>query len=85
MKNNTSELARYWINQPSKLQYYHKLHGTNVLGYLEYEGTFRIYYLSGDIISSQIPSICLSEGWNKDSFYKQNELSRKMDRIAGFH
>jgi hypothetical protein len=58
----TMTLKRMWINQPSTLQPLHKYHGRNVLAYKE--GTvYRIYFLSGRVVSMQAPSGCLSLGW----------------------
>ncbi len=57
---------RMWINQPSKLQTYHHLHGTNVLAIHEYDDTWRIYFLSGYTESQQISKIALSNGWLYD-------------------
>jgi hypothetical protein len=55
-----------WINQPSKLQPHHNLHGTRVLAIQEGiigEGIYRIYFLSGPVISQRISGRALSEGW----------------------
>lgn len=54
---------RMWINQPSSLQIYHPLHGTNVLAYREYDDTYRVYFLSGPVISQQVTGDALSKGW----------------------
>ncbi len=54
---------RMWINQPSTLQPYHGLHGTNVLAIYEYGDCWRIYFLSGDIENQQIVGSALSLGW----------------------
>lgn len=54
---------RMWVNQPSALQQYHALHGTNVLAVREDAATCRIYFLSGPIVSQQIDPLALSEGW----------------------
>jgi len=67
-------LKRMWINQPSTSQPLHHLHGTNVLAYLEpkCKNTYRIYFLSGSIVSQQCQRNSLSEGWNlswKNYFY----------------
>jgi hypothetical protein len=62
-KKQLSGLRRMWIDQPSTLQPLHHLHGTRVLGYKEYEGTYRVFFLEGDIVSQQAPSLCLGEGW----------------------
>lgn len=59
-----AEIIRYWINQPSTLDSFHNLHGVNVLGTKETDRIMRIYFLNGSIISQQIPSECLSIGWN---------------------
>ena len=62
-QNKKLELKRMWINQPSTHQPFHHLNGTNVLAYRETENTYRVYFLSGDIISQQMPALALSEGW----------------------
>jgi hypothetical protein len=66
-ENTMTELRkaprRMWINQPSGLQPYHHLHGTNVLAMPEYGSTYVIYFLLGDVISQQIDKLALSEGW----------------------
>lgn len=56
---------RKWINQPSTLQPHHDLHGTNVLALHEYDDTWMIYFLSGNIVNQQIHGSCLSNGWVK--------------------
>jgi len=56
-------MKRMWINQPSKLQPYHNLHGTNVLVIHEGGDTYRAYFLNGDIIDQQIHQAALSPGW----------------------
>ena len=65
MEGNNN-MKRMWINQPSNLQHFHYLHGTNVLAMDEpySNGTARIYFLSGSVISQNIPYNCLSNGWN---------------------
>ena len=57
-------IERMWINQPSTAQALHHLHGVNVLAVHEYDDTYRIYFLSGDIVSQQCSSLSLSKGWN---------------------
>ena len=54
---------RMWVNQPSTLQPLHNLHGTNVLAIPEREGIYRIYFLSGPVISQEASTLCLSNGW----------------------
>lgn len=56
-------MKRMYIDQPSKNQLLHKLHGVNVLAVKETDLCMRVYFLSGEIISQQVPNICLSEGW----------------------
>jgi hypothetical protein len=56
-------LARMWVNQPSSLQPYHGLHGTNVLAYPEYGDVMRVYFLCGDVVSQQMSKAALSTGW----------------------
>ena len=55
-------LQRMWINQPSTLQILHEYHGTNVLVDTENEIA---YFLTGDVISMEVPMETLSEGWIK--------------------
>ena len=56
-------LVRMWINQPSTLQPLHRLHGTNVLAQTDNNTTSRVWFLSGDVISQQVPVNALSWGW----------------------
>jgi hypothetical protein len=56
-------MERMWINQPSTLQPLHHLNATNVLATHEYDQTWRVYFLSGDVISMQVRRNCLSAGW----------------------
>ena len=57
-------MTRVWINQPSGLQTYHKLHGKNVLANLDgKDAIVEIYFLDGAVISQQIHRNALSAGW----------------------
>jgi hypothetical protein len=58
-------MRRMWINQPSKLQPHHSLHGTNVLvGETPPESQYwTVFFTSGKQISSLINKIALSPGW----------------------
>jgi hypothetical protein len=60
-------LTRAWINQPSKLQPFHRLHGTNVLAEaeLDSQGFVRVWFLGGSTISQIFPLSSLSPGWLK--------------------
>jgi len=55
---------RAWINQPSKLQPLHHMHGQRVIAVRERDGdTIRIYLLEGPVASMDAFSNCLSAGW----------------------
>lgn len=56
-------LQRMWINQPSTLQPLHHLHGTLVLATAESDTVMKVFFLSGDTISQQVPRLALSGGW----------------------
>lgn len=59
-------LKRCWINQPSTIQRWHDLHGTNVLvDYSEnlHSNAVTVYFLSGNIISQRVTKEALSENW----------------------
>ncbi len=58
-------MKRMWIDQPSTLQPLHKLNGVNVLAVEETDVCMRVYFLQGDVISQQVPKICLSDGWTE--------------------
>ena len=57
------ELKRMFVNQPSTLQPYHDLHGVNVLAVKETDEYYRAYFLSGSVVSMQILTRALSDGW----------------------
>jgi hypothetical protein len=66
-----------WINQPSKHDPLHKLHGTNVLATLETHfppHIMRAYFLSGDVVSQQIPRHWLSHGWRPEKTLKDHQI-----------
>lgn len=54
---------RMWVNQPSRQQPLHALHGEQVFAVYESEATARIYFLAGPVIDQQADWSCLSEGW----------------------
>lgn len=56
-------IERMWINQPSTLQPLHHLHGTLVLAEQDTFQTHKVYFLSGAVISQQVPNTALSKGW----------------------
>lgn len=58
-----TDVARMWVNQPSAHQTYHSLHGFNVLAVKEDKTLHRVYFLSGDVVSQQISTTALSDGW----------------------
>lgn len=55
--------TRMWINQPSTLQSMHHLNQVRVLACRDTDTCARVYFLSGDTISMQMPYNALSEGW----------------------
>jgi len=59
-------LERMWINQPSTLQSLHEHHGMNVLACKIAEDLCIIYPVKGDVISMEVPCLCLSKGWIDD-------------------
>lgn len=60
-------MQRMWINQPSIYQQHHRLHGTPVLAVHDYDNCWRVYFLSGDVISMQMDKSALSNGWPNES------------------
>ncbi len=54
---------RMWINQPSTSQPNHPLHGVRVLAVQEDDDTARVYFLKGPVVSQQISTAYLSDGW----------------------
>ena len=54
---------RMWVNQPSTSQPCHCRHGERVLAVHDYGGVARVYLLSGDVVSMQMPWSALSLGW----------------------
>lgn len=68
---------RMWVNQPSTLQPMHALHGTNVIAVRD-TGGWRVYYLSGETISSHAPEGALSEGWRETA----STLTRPVSEAA---
>ena len=58
-------MRRMWINQPSKLQSCHDLHGKLVLAPEKLDKFVDVYFIKGDSISGRIPSLALSKGWPK--------------------
>jgi hypothetical protein len=59
----TSTPIRVWVNQPSTSQPPHHLHGQRFLAVHEKDDIFRIYFLSGSVISQQISKDALCYGW----------------------
>jgi hypothetical protein len=64
-------IKRMWINQPSTLQPFHKLHGQRVLAEYEtsedkdlHNTTVIVYFTDPELdVWKSIPTIALSEGW----------------------
>jgi putative component of toxin-antitoxin plasmid stabilization module len=57
-------IERMWINQPSTSHPLHHLHGVNVLA-IEEGDAYRIYFLSGAVVSQVATKSSLSKGWNE--------------------
>ncbi len=62
-KKPSTTMTRMWFNQPSTLQPLHKFHGVRVLACPDTDRTMRAYFLSGNVISMQVPREALSAGW----------------------
>lgn len=60
---------RAWINAPSKFDPLHRLHGVNVLAQLEYNDIYRVYFLSGSVISQQVLGRYLSRRLDSDKWH----------------
>lgn len=59
-------MERMFVNQPSTNQDFHHIHGLNVIAdYKPNEHSSRCWPVKGEVISLQIPNICLSKGWTK--------------------
>jgi hypothetical protein len=65
LNESRSKIQRMWVNQPSTLQPYNKLHGTNVLAnFSDMVGDkVTVYFLKGNTVSQLIDKIALSKGW----------------------
>ena len=62
-------MIRKWINQPSTLQPYHKLHGVRVL--FDPDNNI-VYFTEGAVISQQIDPLALSDGWPDERINDEN-------------
>lgn len=58
-------MKRMWFNTPSLHQDHHHLHGTKVLAqnHEGRPGIYKVYFLSGPVISGEYPATSLSYGW----------------------
>ena len=54
---------RCWVNQPSTLHRLHCYHGARVLAVHDYDAIARVYFVSGNVVSIQMPWAALSLGW----------------------
>lgn len=68
VKDKCPDIKRMWINQPSSSQPLHKLNGTNVLAHKESDGIYKIYFLSGKVVSQLAPALCLRDGWVRTDY-----------------
>ncbi len=62
----TSPVTRMWFNQPSTFHQFHQYHGVDVLATIENENSYRVWFLSGPIISMVVNKNALSHGWSID-------------------
>lgn len=74
------QLERAWINQPSRLQRFHRWHGMLVLAGDEGTGARRVYFLSGSVVSMVMPADVLSPGW--PDHLRENADRQAADRLA---
>jgi len=77
-------LRRLWINSPSVGGPWNHLHGTNLLGHREENQTgslYRVYPLSGEVASFQMPGLYLSDGWLSEKDL-ENIAKAKEKRMA---
>lgn len=82
-----NELTRMWINQPSKHQPHHALHGTNVLAQQEHGDVMQIFFLSGEIINQQMSRAHLSPGWRSATPAPQEHPNQEevVEVVVGLH
>lgn len=52
---------RAWINQPSKLQHLHHLHGKSCIAVHDRPGNVRLYFTEGSIHSMDANPLCISK------------------------
>ena len=55
---------RAWINQPSKLQPLHAMHGTRGIVTAHNGNTVTIYFVDGPTVSMEIPRNTISRTYN---------------------
>lgn len=56
------KICRAWINQPSKLQPLHRLHGTRCIAVYNRPGNVQLWFTEGEIHSMDADPLCISEG-----------------------
>ncbi len=56
------KIYRGWINQPSKLQPLHKMHGKRGIVVDSGGATVRMYFCTGAAVSVQAPRLSISKG-----------------------
>jgi hypothetical protein len=60
-----------WINQPSSLQPFHRMHDIRVFAELVRDDDYpTIYFLTGELESQVVHRLALSDGWPATSFVK---------------
>lgn len=61
-------IKRMWIDQPSRFQHHHDLHGTKVLAHVTDDDVWDVWFLDGPTISMRISRLCLSRGWSTKAY-----------------
>lgn len=83
-------MARYWVNQPSTLQPYHKLNGQTVLADFataerckDGQTYVRVYFTHGPSISMEMSTLALSEGWPRHRTHPDDALVEALEDCEG--
>jgi hypothetical protein len=71
------EVYRAWINQPSKFDHLHVMHGTKCIVIDEGEKSVRIYFTSGPIHSMQVMRQCVSRLYISAAETKSYDITKE--------
>lgn len=64
-------IQRFWINQPSTHDLFHKYHGLRVFAGQYYEDRWDVLFLFGDYCTMVMPRSALSKGWPDTSVFEK--------------